>query len=72
MKQTNGIRNPSFHIHALGRGSRLEDLKVKFALILTVTSPKSDVDLYSSILSKFPALLPIELVSVVNVDIRVS
>ncbi|RKS14288.1 S8 family peptidase [Flavobacterium sp. 120] len=72
VKQTNGIRNPSFHIHALGRGSRLEDLKVKFALILTVTSPKSDVDLYSSILSKFPALLPIELVSLVNVDVRVS
>ena len=69
-KQSSGLRNPSFHVHAIGRGSRLEDLKVKFALVLTVTSPKAEIDLYSSILSKFPALLPIELVSLVNVDVN--
>lgn len=69
-KKSKGLRNPSFHVHAIGRGSRLEDLRVKFALVLTVTSPKAEIDLYSSVLSKFPALLPIELDSLINVEVN--
>lgn len=67
-----GVKNPAFHIHALGRGSRLEDLKVKFVLVLSVTSPKSEIDLYSSVLLNFPALLPIELESQINIDVNTN
>lgn len=69
-KKSVGIRNPAFHIHALGRGTRLDDLNVKYALILTVTAPKASSDIYTNILNKFPALLPIEMVSQVKINIE--
>lgn len=70
-KMANGISNPAFHIHALQRGSRKNgSKKVKFALILTVIAPKSEVDLYNNILQNYDALVPLELVSKVEINVQ--
>lgn len=71
-KKANGVSSPIFHIHALGRGNRSGDKKVKFALILTVTAPKAKIDLYSRILNVYNALIPIRLKSVVDIDINLE
>lgn len=71
-KKANGVSSPIFHIHALGRGSRSVDKKVKFALVLTVTAPKAKIDLYSRILNVYNALIPIRLKSVLDIDINVE
>jgi len=60
-KYSKGIDEPVFHIHALGRGNRNSVKKVKFALILSVTTPKAEVDLYSNILNKYSALIPLQI-----------
>lgn len=71
-KKANSVSSPIFHIHALGRGSRTEGKKVKFALILTVTAPKAKIDLYSRILNIYNALIPIQLKSVVDIDVNIE
>jgi hypothetical protein len=71
-KRANGVSSPIFHIHALGRGSRTEGKKVKFALILTVTAPKAKIDLYSRILNVYNALIPIQLKSLVDIDVIIE
>ena len=60
-KQASGVRNPLFHVHALGRGSRVANGKVKFAIILTVEAPGATVDLYSRVLNRFSALVPLSM-----------
>lgn len=60
-KFSKSIDEPVFHIHALGRGNRNGGKKVKFALILTVTTPKAEVDLYANILNKYSALIPLQI-----------
>ena len=60
-KFSKSIEEPVFHIHALGRGNRKGVKKVKFALILTVTTPKAEVDLYANILNKYSALIPLQI-----------
>lgn len=71
-KKANSVSSPIFHVHALGRGSRTEGKKVKFALILTVTAPKAKIDLYSRILNIYNALIPIQLKSVVDIDVNIE
>ncbi len=71
-KKSNSVSSPIFHVHALGRGSRTEGKKVKFALILTVTAPKAKIDLYSRILNIYNALIPIQLKSVVDIDVNIE
>ena len=71
-KRANGVSSPVFHVHALGRGTRIIDKKVKFALILTVTAPKAKIDLYSRILNVYNALIPIQLKSVVDIDVIIE
>lgn len=60
-KLSKSIDEPVFHIHALGRGNRNGVKKVKFALILTVTTPKTEIDLYANILNKYSALIPLQI-----------
>ncbi|QQL50600.1 MULTISPECIES: S8 family peptidase [Mucilaginibacter] len=60
-KRADNIRNPMFHLHALERGRRYNSAKIKYALVLTVISPKSSVDLYSKIRAKYSALVPVNL-----------
>ena len=71
-KRANGISNPVFHVHSMGRGSRTESSKTKFSLILTVEATGASVDLYTKVLSKFSALVPIK-VSITNtVSVKVK
>lgn len=65
-KYAKSISEPTFHIHALGRGNRNGVKKIKFALILTVETPKTEIDLYTSILNKYSALIPLE----VNINVH--
>jgi hypothetical protein len=53
------VKSPMFHIHAINRGSRTANAKVKFALILTVEAPKAAIDLYSRVKVLYPNLLPV-------------
>lgn len=68
-KRANGLNEPVFNIHALNRGSRIGNSKVKFALVLSVTAPKSSVDIYNKILEIYNALIPLEIQSEVKVVI---
>ncbi|MGG8495202.1 S8 family peptidase [Tenacibaculum sp. TC6] len=69
-KKANGISNPVFHIHALGRGNRAKNDKVSFSLLLSVRAPKAKVDIYNKILNKYSALVPLRIET--NVDIQVN
>ncbi|OCA72988.1 S8 family peptidase [Chryseobacterium arthrosphaerae] len=60
-KNADNVYNPMFHLHALERGKRYKSEKIKYTLVLTVTTPKSEVDLYSKVRAKYSALLPISL-----------
>ena len=60
-KFAKNINEPSFHIHALGRGNRVSNKKVKFALILSVSTPKAEIDIYSNVLNKYNALIPLQM-----------
>lgn len=71
-KYSKNVNQPAFHIHALGRGSRVYAQKVKFALVLTVTAPKAAVDLYANILNKYPALLPVQLKALNEIEVIVE
>jgi hypothetical protein len=71
-KTAKGISSPIFHVHTLGRGSRTEGKKVKFALVLTVVAPKAKIDIYSRILNVYNALIPIQLKSVVDIDVTLE
>ncbi len=66
-KMAEGVFEPMFHIHALARGQRQKERKIKFALILSVESTVPDLDLYSKIISKYRALVPINM----NIETRV-
>lgn len=59
--RVNGVSEPVFHIHALGRGARTSTSNVEFALILTVNIESNEIDLYDNILNKYSALIPLEL-----------
>jgi hypothetical protein len=65
-KFAKNISEPTFHIHALGRGSRNSGAKVKFALVLTVTTSSAEIDLYDTILNKYSALIPLQLMTEVQ------
>lgn len=60
-KITDSIFDPFFHIHALRRGHRNKNRKIKFALIVSVELSDENIDLYSKIVSAFDLLVPIQL-----------
>lgn len=67
-KNADNVFNPMFHVHALERGKRYNSEKVKYCLVLTVSTTKAEVDLYSKVRAKYSALLPISL----NIENTVS
>lgn len=67
-KYSKNIDEPVFHVHALGRGNRNGVDKVKFAMVLTVSTPKAQVDLYSNILNKYSALIPLQISAEAQVE----
>lgn len=71
-KNAVSVEAPAFHVHSLGRGSRLGEAKVKFALVLTVTAPKAEIDLYSNILNSYPALLPLQLKALNEIEVIID
>ena len=71
-KFSRGVKDPIFHIHALRRGTRNIVKKVKYALVLTVETPKASIDLYSRVVNAFPALVPIKLTLPVEVQVQTS
>jgi hypothetical protein len=54
------VKQPMFHIHSLQRGVRGTFGKVKFALVLSVETPKATVDIYPRVLSTYHNLLPLK------------
>ncbi|HYD93629.1 MAG TPA: S8 family peptidase [Candidatus Paceibacterota bacterium] len=60
-KRTSGVSNPVFHVHALARGQRNITEKIKFAIILSVELSDKSIDLYSQVVNKFDALLPVQM-----------
>jgi hypothetical protein len=68
-KFAKNISEPTFHIHALSRGTRNIGIKVKFSLILTVTTPMTEIDLYDTILNKYSALIPLQLRTETQVNV---
>jgi len=70
-KLAKNVTDPVFHVHALGRGKRNSTRKVKFVLILTVEAPKADVDLYSEILNKYAALVPLSIKTQADINVQV-
>lgn len=68
-KHSKNITEPTFHVHALGRGSRNNGAKVKYALVLTVTTPSAEIDLYDTILNKYSALIPLQLTTEAQINV---
>lgn len=64
------VSNPMFHLHALGRGNGDKNKKIKYALVLTVETPKSNVDLYAGVLQRYDALASLKLLSRNEIRIR--
>lgn len=60
-KNTDGVFNPFFHIHALSRGGRHVGEKIKFALVLTVETTEDSIDLYPGIVNRYDLLLPVKI-----------
>lgn len=54
------VKQPIFHIHSIQRGTRGNNGKVKFALILSIDTPKATVEIHPRILSKYPNLLTLK------------
>lgn len=71
-KMVSSVTDPIFHIHALSRGRRYANRKIRFAVIMTVEPTDETVDLYSKVIAKFDALVPIklnlEVTSQVNIE----
>lgn len=56
-KLAGSLKNPKFHLHAMGRATRASSERVKFCLVVSVSAPKAKIDLYSRILNDFNALM---------------
>ena len=69
-KRALSIESPFFHVHTLKRGTRNQVSKVKFAIILTVSTPKAEIDLYQTVLNNFPALVQLQLEIPVRVNVQ--
>lgn len=59
-KNINKIKRPKFQVHAQARGENQHKKKVKFVIVLSVKAPSANADIYSKVLSKYPALLPLK------------
>lgn len=53
------ISNPFFHIHCLARDAEGATSQIDYCLTLTVKLHQSDQDIYSAVVSKYSALVPI-------------
>jgi hypothetical protein len=60
-KKVESMDNPFFHIHAFERGKRYKNTKIRFAVILTLESSDATIDVYSKIVNKYDALVPIKI-----------
>jgi len=69
-KKIENIDNPFFHIHAFERGTRYKNRKIRFAVILTVESSDESIDVYSKIVNKYDALVPIKID--VQAEVRIA
>ncbi|GAB2987497.1 hypothetical protein GCM10027049_29290 [Mucilaginibacter puniceus] len=70
-KMAAGINTPSLYVHAIARGHRYENEKIKFAITLTVEASSAPYDIYSKVISEYPALVPIKIKSEAIVSITV-
>jgi hypothetical protein len=71
-KLTDMVYNPTFQVHALNRGNRIATRKQKFALIVSVEMTEKSIDLYSQIVAKYPALVPINLNVQVPIQVQAA
>ncbi len=60
-KKIEGVKNPMFIVHALERGKRQINAKVRYALILTLSTSSKEVDIYSKVRARYTELVPIKL-----------
>lgn len=69
-KMVGKVSDPLFHIHAFERGKRYKNRKIRFAVILTAESSDESIDVYSKIINKYNALVPIKID--VKTDVRIQ
>ena len=69
-KLCTSIYQPALYVEAKTRGSRMAEEKVHFAIALTVTTSSTEVDLYSEILQRFPALVPMQVQENIRISVR--
>jgi hypothetical protein len=69
-KKVENVSDPLFHIHAFERGKRYKNQKIKFAVVLTAESSDATIDVYSKIIAKYSALVPIKIE--VKTDVRIQ
>ncbi len=60
-KNIDGVKNPMFVIHALERGKRNVNAKVRYALVLTLSTTSKEVDIYTKVRARYSELVPIKL-----------
>jgi hypothetical protein len=71
-KMAKTLKDPIFQVHALSRGHRNANAKVKFAIVLTIEALAADLDLYDTIVQSYPLLMPVKIDVPVGVNIEVS
>lgn len=60
-KNIGGVKNPMFVVHALERGKRNVNAKVRYALILTLSTTSKEIDIYTKVRARYSELVPIKL-----------
>jgi hypothetical protein len=68
-KIAKGVNQPTFHVHGLGRGDRNGLDTVNFSLILTVSAPAAEFDIYTEVLEKYSALSTLSLQTEVEIEV---
>jgi hypothetical protein len=71
-KFSSGINEPMFHLHALARGKRYKPDKVKYVMVLTVSLPEAEIDLYAEVLKNYSALSALKLQLATEVPVTLS
>lgn len=72
-KRADEVKEPMFHLHALTRGNpAIRPKKVQYALVLTVTAPRAEADIYAKVLQKFNALAPVVVDAEVHAQVTVG
>ncbi len=68
-KLCKSVFEPALYVEAKTRGRRTAEEKIRFAIVLTVTTSSTEVDLYSEILERFPALVPMQIQESIRISI---